>query len=302
MADAIARRGSITRRLSLIVGGALVAAVLVVGGIALLEQRQQLMRALDTKARSLAQFMAQVSPISILSLNFVEMNNHVKKVVLTDDEAVCAIIVNDQQIPLAWYFKEGDPAVGAEAGPLAAARRPLEALAAMQASGRILRIEAPVMAADRRIGAAIVGFSFQRMHQALVIQAALIGAMLVVVTGAALLLLALALRRMLQPVRMLTAAAEQISAGNLDVALSGTGRGDEIGVLARAFDHMAAQLRGLIAGMEQRMAELQHMGQALKKSEEEFRRIVATATEGIWVLGPDTLTTFVNARMAQILD
>ena len=39
----------------------------------------------------------------------------------------------------------------------------------------------------------------------------------------------------------------------------------------------------------------------LRVSEERYRRIVDTAREGIWELGPDTLTTFVNAHMAEML-
>jgi PAS domain S-box-containing protein len=39
----------------------------------------------------------------------------------------------------------------------------------------------------------------------------------------------------------------------------------------------------------------------LKRSEAEYRRIIETASEGVWVLGPDTMTTFVNARMADML-
>jgi len=39
----------------------------------------------------------------------------------------------------------------------------------------------------------------------------------------------------------------------------------------------------------------------LKRSEAEYRRIVDTANEGIWVLGPDLVTTFVNARASEIL-
>jgi PAS domain S-box-containing protein len=300
MEDVVSRRNSIITRLTVIVAGALVAAVLVVGGMALLEQRRQLTRALETKAASLAQFMAQVSPISVLSLNFVEMNNNVRKVVLTDDEAVYAIIVNEKGIPLAYYLKEADPAVTDKARALWQARTPLAAIAAMKQSARLLEVEAPINVGERVIGSATVGFSSNRMHRALMVQIALIGAFLVVVTGASLFLLVLALRRILRPVQALTSAAAQISTGDLDVFLTGTERSDELGVLSRAFESMATQLRGLIAGMAQRMSELQRMGHALQKSEEEFRRIVATASEGIVVIDLNGRITFVNARMAEM--
>jgi PAS domain S-box-containing protein len=40
---------------------------------------------------------------------------------------------------------------------------------------------------------------------------------------------------------------------------------------------------------------------ALRDSEAQYRLIVDTAAEGIWVLGPDATTTFVNAKMAEML-
>jgi PAS domain S-box-containing protein len=39
----------------------------------------------------------------------------------------------------------------------------------------------------------------------------------------------------------------------------------------------------------------------LRLSEERLRTMVQTSNEGVWILGPDDLTTFVNARMATML-
>ncbi len=41
--------------------------------------------------------------------------------------------------------------------------------------------------------------------------------------------------------------------------------------------------------------------QALSESEEKYRQIVETATEGIWIIDQDNQTTFVNQQMAQML-
>ncbi len=41
--------------------------------------------------------------------------------------------------------------------------------------------------------------------------------------------------------------------------------------------------------------------EALRESETKYRQIVDTSTEGIWAIGPDLTTTFVNARMTEML-
>jgi PAS domain S-box-containing protein len=51
----------------------------------------------------------------------------------------------------------------------------------------------------------------------------------------------------------------------------------------------------------QDISERKQAEAALRKSEAEHRQIVATSREGIWVLGADATTTFVNARMVEML-
>jgi PAS domain S-box-containing protein len=62
---------------------------------------------------------------------------------------------------------------------------------------------------------------------------------------------------------------------------------DEAAVIAREFNTM--------------LDELAERDVELRASENTFRRIVDTASEGIWVFGTDAITTFVNVRMAVML-
>ncbi|MBI5030859.1 MAG: PAS domain S-box protein [Chloroflexi bacterium] len=298
--DGITKKSSISARLTLMVTGILVMAVLIAGSLDLFQQQRQLNRALETKATSLVQFMAQVSPLSILSLNFVEMNNNVKKVVLTDDEAVYVIILNDQGIPLVYFFKDTDPLVTNQVNDLVQTKKPLVAIEALKQTGGILEVTAPILSGDKRIGSATLGFSYDQMRQAVLIQIISIGIFLVAIISLSIGLLRLALRQILHPVQTLTAAAMQISKGDLNVVLTNTDRTDELGILARAFESMADQLRRLIAGLERNVAELKRTSQALQDSEERFRTAFENANVGVCLVATDGRLLKVNDAMCQI--
>ncbi|MDE3166287.1 MAG: PAS domain S-box protein [Acidobacteriota bacterium] len=59
-------------------------------------------------------------------------------------------------------------------------------------------------------------------------------------------------------------------------------------------------VRGIIA-VVQDVTEQKRSEQALRRSEERFRRMVEIAAEGIWITDTEGCTTFANARMADIL-
>jgi PAS domain S-box-containing protein len=103
-----------------------------------------------------------------------------------------------------------------------------------------------------------------------------------------------------RPVINLSQTASKVADGNLDLTVP-VKQEDEIGELTRAFNKMTAQLKRLFVGLEQHVTELKRTSQALQESEVKYRRIIDTANEGVWMLGPDALTVSINARMAELL-
>jgi PAS domain-containing protein len=56
-----------------------------------------------------------------------------------------------------------------------------------------------------------------------------------------------------------------------------------------------------VTGMTRDISATKQADRALRASEEQYRRIVETAFEGIWHIGANDRTTFVNRRMADML-
>ncbi|HLP14785.1 MAG TPA: PAS domain S-box protein [Bacteroidota bacterium] len=97
-----------------------------------------------------------------------------------------------------------------------------------------------------------------------------------------------------QPILRLAHAADTITREE-DYSLRVDKQGsDETGLLYDSFNEMLEQL----GAREAARTRAEHL---LRESEAKYRCIVDTAIEGIWVLGPDLKTTFVNARLSEML-
>lgn len=103
-------------------------------------------------------------------------------------------------------------------------------------------------------------------------------------------------RRIIGPIRTLTAAALQFATGDLETEFKDVRRQDEVGVLSQAFKKMQKELRGLYAGIERKVTELEVTQKALKKSEEKFRTLIEESPLGIALIGRDGCYKYINPQ------
>ena len=110
-----------------------------------------------------------------------------------------------------------------------------------------------------------------------------------------------AARRYIYPIVRLADAVEGFGSGQLDVE-SGSlhHRQDEIGALARSFDHMREQIRAQFQKLESNYAKLKSTQEALKKSEQHYRSLFNNLPIGIYRTTPDGLVLDVNPMLVKM--
>jgi two-component system phosphate regulon sensor histidine kinase PhoR len=94
-------------------------------------------------------------------------------------------------------------------------------------------------------------------------------------------------RRTVRPLSELTQAAGLIAAGGYGHKVYASGP-DELGALARSFNHMSARLADQFAQLEE--------------DRQQLRAILSGMVEGVIALGPDERILFVNERAARLLE
>ncbi|OGU20041.1 MAG: hypothetical protein A2X85_06125 [Geobacteraceae bacterium GWF2_54_21] len=106
-------------------------------------------------------------------------------------------------------------------------------------------------------------------------------------------LIVLLLRPIARSIENLTAFSKQLDE-HKGAQISVTGQSLEISELGKSLNEASAKL---LSTEQQILAEREQ----LRKSEENYRRLLVTIQEGIWVIDTEAVTTFVNPRMAEIL-
>lgn len=95
--------------------------------------------------------------------------------------------------------------------------------------------------------------AYRPLRTLLLIMGAALSLTLLLAVGASVLLA----RQIVHPLQRLTQAAARLSAGDIAVQVRETNAPHEIGLLAAAFNHMAAQIRQLVGGLEDRSRRLE---------------------------------------------
>jgi len=108
-------------------------------------------------------------------------------------------------------------------------------------------------------------------------------------------------RRLVGPIRELTAAAERFGTGDLETEFRDVARQDEVGILSSAFKKMQRELHELYAGLRHKVEELETVQEALRESEENYRSIFENASEGIFQATPAGRYLSVNPALSKMM-
>src|SRR5262249_45325098 len=207
-------------------------------------QRTAIIDETERRGRVLAKDLAVISQSHLLLYNFTVLEQNVAR--LANEQDVVYALILDADGHLVADSNRPERIGQILSTPMdraaAAATEPLMQETTTRSSRALYDFAAPIVVQDRKWGTVRVGLSTQRM-EALIRRtrwelAGLTVATLIVGGLAA----ALVARRTSRPVQRMAEAADAISRGELDLHIEPRTE-DEIGRLARAFNHMAEQLR-----------------------------------------------------------
>ncbi|MDD3093891.1 MAG: diguanylate cyclase [Clostridia bacterium] len=119
----------------------------------------------------------------------------------------------------------------------------------------------------------------------------------VVVVAISFLLLHIISDKLVRPLNNLVKAAEEISAGKLDIDIPIT-RNDEIGILSIAFNKMASRISSLFENLENKVEERTN---SLNEAKEKLQIILDSTAEAIYGVDLDGICTFCNKSCLKIL-
>jgi PAS domain S-box-containing protein len=284
-------------RAKLLWGTVLVLALVMTAVILVVEHRQRdaIIGEVQQRGEVLARSLAAMSYGPLLLYNFTALEQNVARVAAESDVVYAMVLDADGKVAAHSRRPErvGSMLEGRAHERAARAQVPLTQETTLASGEAIYDFAVPVLVESHKWGTARVGLSRRRM-EAEIRQTRLELAGLALVT----LLLggfaaAVVARRIAGPVQELEARAAAIARGELNQRIEPT-TADEIGRLAVAFNHMAAQLFQQRAALEEVHAELTRQFEELADLKSYTDSILASVTSGIVTVDLDGRVVTLN--------
>lgn len=291
-------RGFRSLRGRLLAGTGLVLTLVMAAVTVVVEHRQRdtIVAEFERRGEVLARNLAAISTGPLLLYNYTALEQNVARVAAETD--VVYALVLDAQGQVAAHSAQPERVGTVLTGPVheraARAERLLAQDTELPGTGEpVYDVAVPVVVGQQRWGTVRVGLSKQRMLaevQQTRLELALLAAVALLAGGAGAWFVA---RRIVGPVQQLAASAAAIARGELNQRIE-PATTDEIGRLAAAFNHMAAELAQQRAALEAAHGELRQRFEELADLKSYTDSILASVTSGIITVDLDGRVVTVN--------
>ena len=271
--------------------------LVMVSVLIVVEQRQRtaVIDETERRGRVLAKDLAAISQSHLLLYNFTALEQNVARLAAEQDVVYALILDADGRL----VADSGRPERIGQILTNAVDRRAAETAEPLMQdtttrSGRALYdFAAPIIVQERKWGTVRVGLSKQRMEALIRRTRWELGALTVATLIVGGLAAALVARRISRPVQRVAEGADAISRGELDFRIDAV-TDDEIGRLAVAFNHMAAQLRQQRSALQSTNVELRQRLEELADLKSYTDNILASLTTGIVTVDLDGRVVTLN--------
>jgi diguanylate cyclase (GGDEF)-like protein len=233
------------------------------------------------RGRALGRLISLVSPDAILGYDFLLLNEYTRQV-SSQRDVLYGVIVSPKGVPLSAYVDSDDPLVQKRLATVKPNDIP-RLLQQFHGQADLIQLEFPISHDGRLLGRFLVGLSKQSLHrefQRQLITQLLVLTVIVVFLCAA--IHAVFRINVLYPIQALIAASRQVGRG--EHTLVEVKSSDELGMLARAFNAMAEEVRreqaklhrqanfDTLTGLPNRMMAVDRINQAIHSARRTRRR------------------------------
>ena len=271
------------------------------------------------RGRALGRLISLVSPEAILSFDLLQLNDYTREV-SSQADVVYGVIVSAQGVPISSYINGSDTLVKKR---LEAARSGdiLKVLKSLDNQSDLINLEFPITHDEVVLGRFLVGMSRQSMQtefrRQLMLQALILAAIVLFLSAA---IYAVFRFNVLFPIRRLIAASEEVGRGQFPVVPVRSE--DEIGVLARAFNAMAQEVKNEqaklhrqanfdpLTALPNRMMALDRISQEIKRARRSGQRFAVffidlddfkNVNDSLGHAAGDALLVAIGARVQEVL-